>query len=74
MHSKFNFQRVKQVWYTDYPSTINLKSGDIFTRGLPKKASGLANKPQVKHLSSSLELSISFTLLLIWLNLRILQL
>ena len=28
---------VKQGWYNEYPSTINLKCNEIFTRGLPKK-------------------------------------
>ena len=28
---------VKQGWYNEYPSTINLKCNDIFTRGLPEK-------------------------------------
>ena len=28
---------VKQGWYNEYPSTINLKCNELFTRGLPKK-------------------------------------
>ena len=51
---------VKQGWYNEYPSTINLKCNDIFTRGLPKKLKDFANKRQVKHISSSLEPSIPF--------------
>ena len=51
---------VKQGWYNEYPSTINLKSNEIFTRGLPKKLKDFANKRQVKHVSSSLEPSIPF--------------
>ena len=51
---------VKQGWYNEYPSTINLKCNEIFTRGLPKKLKNFANKRQVKHISSSLEPSIPF--------------
>ena len=51
---------VKQGWYNEYPSTINLKCNEIFTRGLPKKLKDFANKRQVKHISSSLEPSIPF--------------
>ena len=51
---------VKQGWYNEYPSTINLKGNEIFTRGLPKKLKDFANKRQVKHISSSLEPSIPF--------------
>ena len=51
---------VKQGWYNEYPSTINLKCNEIFTRGLPKKLKDFANKRQVKHVSSSLEPSIPF--------------
>ena len=51
---------VKQGWYNEYPSTINLKCNEIFTRGLPKKLKDFANKRQVKHISSSLEPSILF--------------
>ena len=43
-----------------YPSTINLKCNENFTRGLPKKLKDFANKRQVKHISSSLEPSIPF--------------
>ena len=50
----------KQGWYKEYPSTINLKCKEIFTRGLPKKLKDFANKHQVKHISSSLEPSILF--------------
>ena len=46
---------VKQGWYNEYPSTINLKCNEIFTRGLPKNLKSFANKRQVKHISSSLE-------------------
>ena len=28
---------VKQGWYNEYPSSINLNCNEIFTRGLPKK-------------------------------------
>ena len=41
---------VKQGWYNEYPSTINLKCNGIFTRGLPKKLKDFANKRQVKHI------------------------
>ena len=51
---------VKQGWYNEDPSTINLKCNEIFTRGLPKKLKDFANKRQVKHISSSLEPSIPF--------------
>ena len=51
---------VQQGWYNEYPSTINLKCNDIFTRGLPKKVKDFANKRQGKLNSSSLELSIPF--------------
>ena len=51
---------VKQGWYNEFPSTINLKCNEIFTRGLPKKLKDFANKRQVKHVSSSLEPSIPF--------------
>ena len=51
---------VIQGWYNEYPSTINLKCNEIFTRGLPKKLKDFANKRQVKHISSSLEPSIPF--------------
>ena len=51
---------VKQGWYNEYPSTINLKCNTIFTRGLPKKVKDFAKKRQVKHISSSMEPSISF--------------
>ena len=51
---------VKQGWYNEYPSTINLKCNEFFTRGLPKKVKDFANKRQVKHNSSSLEPSIPF--------------
>ena len=51
---------VKQGWYNEYPSTINLKCDEIFTRGLPKNLKDFANKRQVKHISSSLEPSIPF--------------
>ena len=50
---------VKQGWYIEYPSTINLKCNAIFTRGLPKILKDFANKLQIKHKSSSLEPSIS---------------
>ena len=51
---------VKQGWYNEYTSTINLKCNEIFTRDLPKKLKDFANKRQVKHISSSLEPSIPF--------------
>ena len=51
---------VKQGWYNEYPSTINLKCNETFTRGLPKQLKDFANKRQVKHISSSLEPSIPF--------------
>ena len=51
---------VKQGWYNEYPSMINLKCNEIFTRGLPRKLKDFANKRQVKHISSSLEPSIPF--------------
>ena len=51
---------VKQGWYNEYPSTINLKCNEMFTRGLPKKLKDFANKRQVKQISSSLEPSIPF--------------
>ena len=51
---------VKQGWYNEYPSTINLECNETFTRGLPKKLKDFANKRQVKHISSSLEPSIPF--------------
>ena len=51
---------VRQGWYIEYPSTINLKCNEIFNRGLPKKKEDFANKRQVKHISSSLEPSIPF--------------
>ena len=53
----------KQGWYNEYPSTINLKCNELFTRGLPKKLKDFANKRQVKHISSLLEPSIPSTLL-----------
>ena len=56
---------VKQGWYNEYPSTINLKCNEIFTRGLPKKLKDFAQKRQVKHISSSLEPSIPFHSLVI---------
>ena len=51
---------VKQGWYNEYPSTINLKCNESFTRGLRKKLKDFANNRQVKHISSSLEPSIPF--------------
>ena len=51
---------LKQGWYNEYPSTINMKCNEIFTRGLPKKLKDFANKRQVKHISSSLEPSMPF--------------
>ena len=51
---------VKQGWYNEYPSTINLKCNEIFTRGLPKKLKDSANKRQVRHISNSFEPSIPF--------------
>ena len=51
---------VKQGWYKEYSSTINLKCNEIFNRGLPKKIKDSANKRQDKHISSSLEPSIPF--------------
>ena len=38
---------VKQCWYNEYPSTINLKCNGIFTSCLPKKYLKNAYKRQV---------------------------
>ena len=51
---------VKQGWYNEYPSTINLKCNENFTSGLPKELKDFANKRQVKHISSSNKPSIHF--------------
>ena len=56
---------VKQGWYNEFPSTINLKCNEVITCRLPKKLKDFANKPQVKHISSFMEPSIPFLSLLI---------
>ena len=50
----------KAGWCNENASTINLKSDEIFTKGLPKNLKDFANKRQVKHTSSVLEPSIPF--------------
>ena len=40
---------VKQGWYNEYPSSINLKCKEVFNRGLPKKLKDFSNKRQVEH-------------------------
>ena len=53
-------QLVEKGWCNEKASTINLKSNEIFTKGLPKNLKDFANKRQVKHTSTVLEPSISF--------------
>ena len=51
---------VNQGWYNEFPSTINPKCNEIFTRGPPKKLKDFVNNCQVEQISSSLEPSIPF--------------
>ena len=53
-------QLVKKGWCNENAATINLKSNEIFTKGLPKKLKDFAHKRQVKHVSTLLEPSIPF--------------
>ena len=53
-------QIVEKGWCNENASTINLKCNEIFTKGLPKNLKDFANKRQVKHTSTVLELSIPF--------------
>ena len=53
-------QLVEKGWCNENASTINLKSNEIFTKGLPKNLKDLANKRQVKHTSTVSEPSILF--------------
>ena len=53
-------QLVEKGWCNENASTINLKSNEIVTKGLPKNLRDFANKRQVKHTSTVLEPSIPF--------------
>ena len=53
-------QLVEKGWCNENASTNNLKSNEIFTKGLPKNLKDFANKRQVKHTSTVLEPSITF--------------
>ena len=53
-------QIVEKSWCNENASTINLKCTEIFTKVLPKNLKDFANKRQVKHTSTVLELSIPF--------------
>ena len=53
-------QLVKKGWCNENAATTNLKSNEIFTKGLPKKLKDFAHKRQVKHVSTLLEPSIPF--------------
>ena len=50
-------------WCNENASTINLKCNEIFTKALPKNPEDFAYKRQVKHLSTVLEPSIPFLIL-----------
>ena len=53
-------QLVEKGWCNENASNINLKCDEIFTKGLPKNLKDFANKRQVKHTFTVLELSIPF--------------
>ena len=53
-------QLVKKGWFNESAATINFKNNELFTKKLPKKLKDFANKIQVKHVSTILELSIPF--------------
>ena len=53
-------QLVEKRWCNENASTINLKCNEIFTKGLPKLLKDFANKRQVKHTPTTLDLSIPF--------------
>ena len=53
-------QLVKKGWCNENAATTNLKSNEIFTKGLPKKLKDFAHKRQVKHVTTLLEPSIPF--------------
>ena len=53
-------QLVEKGGCNENASTINIKCNEIFTKGLPKNLKDFANKRQVKHTSTVLELSIPF--------------
>ena len=51
---------VEKCWCNENASTINLKPNEVFTKGPSKNLKVFANKRQVKHTSTVLELSIPF--------------
>ena len=53
-------QLVKKGWCNENAATINLKTNESFTNGLPKQLKDFAHKRQVKHVSTLLEPSIPF--------------
>ena len=53
-------QLVEKGWCNGNASTINIKSNEIFTKGLPTNLKDFANRRQVKHTSTVLEHSIPF--------------
>ena len=53
-------QLVEKGWCNENASTMNLKSNEIYTKGLPKKLKDFANKRQMEHISTVLEPSIPF--------------
>ena len=53
-------QLVEKGWCIENASTVNLKCNEIFSKGLPKNLKVFANKRQVKHTSTVLEISIPF--------------
>ena len=63
--------RVEQGWYNKYPSTMNIKSNENFTRGLPEQLKVFANKRKVKPISAQLNIPFRSTLLLTWLTLKV---
>ena len=56
-------QLVGKGWCNENAATINLKNIEIFTKGLPKKLKVFAHKRLVKHVSTLLEPSILFHIL-----------
>ena len=56
-------QLVKKGWCNENAATINLKNNEIFTKGLSKKLKNFAHKRQVKHVSTLLEPSMPFHIL-----------
>ena len=53
-------QLVEKGWCDENASTINLRCNETFKKGLPKNIKDFANKRQIKHTSTVLELSIPF--------------